>query len=141
MASASATSLCRFQTFQNQPIKTCQVTKTSSSLKLVSNGWAKSGFSSLRISRLQICCVAKTETVQKVVEIVRKQLALPPESEVSPDSKFALLGADSLDTVEIVMNLEEEFDISVEEESSQNISTVQEAADLIEKLIEKKSAA
>ncbi|CAN6578653.1 unnamed protein product [Malus baccata var. baccata] len=108
MASASATSLCRFQTFQNQPIKTCQ---------------------------------AKPETVQKVVEIVRKQLALPPESEVSSDSKFALLGADSLDTVEIVMNLEEEFDISVEEESSQNISTVQEAADLIEKLIEKKSAA
>ncbi|XP_068307205.1 acyl carrier protein 1, chloroplastic-like [Pyrus communis] len=139
MASASATSLCRFQTFQNQPIKTSQVPGTSSSLKLVSNGWAKSGFSSFRTSRLQICCTA--ETVQKVVEIVRKQLTLPPESEVSPDSKFALLGADSLDTVEIVMNLEEEFDISVEEESSENISTVQEAADLIEKLIEKKSAA
>ncbi|KAK7857306.1 acyl carrier protein 3 [Quercus suber] len=40
--------------------------------------------------------------------------------------------------VEIVMGLEEEFDISVEEESSQNITTVQEAADLIEKLVQKK---
>ncbi|CAB4310836.1 unnamed protein product [Prunus armeniaca] len=86
-------------------------------------------------------CHAKPETVQKVVEIVRQQLALPPESEVTPDSKFASLGADSLDTVEIVMGLEEEFDISIEEESSQNISTVQEAANLIEKLVEKKAAA
>lgn len=40
--------------------------------------------------------------------------------------------------VEIVMGLEEEFGISVEEESAQSILTVQDAADLIEKLIEKK---
>ncbi|ONI07871.1 hypothetical protein PRUPE_5G144100, partial [Prunus persica] len=129
----------------SSPFKTSQprllVTRTSLSLQLVSNEWAKTGFSSLRTSRLQICCAAKPETVQKVVEIVRKQLALPPEYEVTPDSKFASLGADSLDTVEIVIGLEEEFDISVEEESSQNISTVQEAADLIEKLVEKKAAA
>lgn len=43
--------------------------------------------------------------------------------------------------VEIVMGLEEEFGISVEEESSQNITTVQEAADLIEKLVQKKPEA
>lgn len=43
--------------------------------------------------------------------------------------------------VEIVMCLEEEYGISVEEESSQNISTVQEAADLIEKLVDKKAEA
>ncbi|WP_411024842.1 phosphopantetheine-binding protein, partial [Salmonella sp. s57610] len=42
----------------------------------------------------------------------------------------AALGADSLDTVEIVMGLEEEFDISVEEENAQNIATGQDAADL-----------
>lgn len=41
--------------------------------------------------------------------------------------------------VEIVMELEEKFGISVEEESSQNITTVQEAADLIEKLVQKKA--
>lgn len=40
--------------------------------------------------------------------------------------------------VEIVMGLEEEFGIGVEEESSQNITTVQEAAYLIEKLVQKK---
>ena len=43
--------------------------------------------------------------------------------------------------VEIVMGLEEEFGISVEEESAQSIATVQDAADLIEKLVEKKGSA
>ncbi|KAH9709847.1 Acyl carrier protein 4 [Citrus sinensis] len=84
--------------------------------------------------------VAKPETVQKVCEIVRRQLALPAETELTSESKFSALGADSLDTVEIVMSLEEEFGIGVEEENSQNITTVQEAADLIEKLVEKKAA-
>jgi len=79
--------------------------------------------------------VAKPATVEKVCGIVRKQLALPPETEVSVDSLFTALGADSLDTVEIVMGLEEEFNISVEEENAQSIATVQDAADLIEELI------
>ncbi|KAL8166627.1 hypothetical protein V2J09_008126 [Rumex salicifolius] len=87
--------------------------------------------------RLSISCAAKPETVDKVCAIVKKQLALPDTSEVTGDSKFTALGADSLDTVEIVMGLEEEFGISVEEESAQNITTVQDAADLIEKLLEK----
>lgn len=42
---------------------------------------------------------AKPETVTKVVEIVRKQLALPDDRAVVGESKFATLGADSLDTV------------------------------------------
>ncbi|CAK9329018.1 unnamed protein product [Citrullus colocynthis] len=95
----------------------------------------------LRQGSLQVCCAAKPETVNKVVEIVRKQLALAEDSKVDGESKFSELGADSLDTVEIVMGLEEEFKISVEEESAQSITTVQEAADLIEDLISKDSAA
>ena len=105
-------------------------------------GWNRRTFPSLRSSRLRICAVkAQPETVQKVCDIVRKQLALPAESELTPDTKFSALGADSLDTVEIVMGLEEEFGITVEEDGSQNISTVQEAADLIEKLVQDKSGA
>ncbi|KAL7105040.1 hypothetical protein ACP275_07G020600 [Erythranthe tilingii] len=88
--------------------------------------------------RFRVACSAKPETVSKVVDIVRKQLALPDDRDVSGESTFATLGADSLDTVEIVMGLEEEFGISVEEESAQSITTVQDAADLIEKLLEKK---
>ncbi|XP_078160329.1 acyl carrier protein 4, chloroplastic-like [Carex rostrata] len=94
--------------------------------------------SSLRFPRLQVYASAKPETVSKVMEIVKKQLALNDSVDLKPESKFSELGADSLDTVEIVMNLEEVFNITVEEDNSQNITTVQEAADLIEKLIEVK---
>ncbi|BAT73151.1 hypothetical protein VIGAN_01061200 [Vigna angularis var. angularis] len=109
------------------------------SLYTVCVGWNRRSFPSLRSSRFRICAVqAQPETVEKVCEIVRKQLALSTESELTPDTKFSDLGADSLDTVEIVMGLEEEFGINVEEDGSQNISTVQEAADLIEKLVQEK---
>ena len=77
--------------------------------------------------------------MKKVCDIVKKQLALPDESAVTGESKFAALGADSLDTVEIVMGLEEEFGITVEEESAQSITTVQDAADMIDKLLETKA--
>ncbi|KAL0464045.1 UNVERIFIED_CONTAM: Acyl carrier protein 4, chloroplastic [Sesamum latifolium] len=115
------------------------IQKISKSTGLVSMGWTKTrNFPCTRTSRLQICA-AKAETVEKVSEIVRKQLALSPETTLTPQTKFSELGADSLDTVEIVMGLEEEFDINVEEENSENITTIQEAADLIDKLVEKKN--
>ncbi|KAH7543174.1 acyl carrier protein 1, chloroplastic [Ziziphus jujuba] len=119
---------------------------TSRSLGLKSVSLSDYGRSSLsftsrpRSMRLRVSCAAKPETVKKVCDIVRKQLAVPDDSKIDGESKFAALGADSLDTVEIVMGLEEEFGISVEEESAQSITTVQEAADLIEKLIEKNKA-
>ncbi|CAI0548066.1 unnamed protein product [Linum tenue] len=125
-----------------------QMSQSSSGLgyNLVSMGGSLSNktasFPSLRSrQRSRITCAAKAETVEKVCEIVRKQLVLPSETVLTPDSKFSALGADSLDTVEIVMGLEEEFDISVEEESSQNITTIQEAADVIDKLVQKKGEA
>ncbi|WVY95362.1 hypothetical protein V8G54_034450 [Vigna mungo] len=88
--------------------------------------------------RLQISCAAKAETVDKVCEIVKKQLAVAEGETVTAASTFQKLGADSLDTVEIVMALEEEFGISIEEERAQTIATVQQAADLIEDIIQKK---
>ncbi|MFS7987641.1 putative Acyl carrier protein (ACP) [Helianthus anomalus] len=94
----------------------------------------------LSFCRLQISCDAKPETIDMVCNIVRKQLDLKEDMSVSGESKFAALGADSLDTVEIVLGLEEEFGITVEEESAQNIAMVQDAADLIEKILEKDSA-
>ncbi|KZV28059.1 hypothetical protein F511_33112 [Dorcoceras hygrometricum] len=114
--------------------------KQVSNLRRASLSFNTKGFQSLRSQppRFQVSCAAKAETVHKVCEIVRKQLALPADREVTGESKFATLGADSLDTVEIVMGLEEEFGISVEEESAQSISTVQEAADMIETILEKK---
>ncbi|GMJ03776.1 acyl carrier protein 3 [Hibiscus trionum] len=91
-------------------------------------------------ARLQISCAAKKETVDKVCEVIRKQLALDNDQPITGESTFLDLGADSLDTVEIVMGLEEEFGITVEEDNAQSIATVQDAADLIEDICSKSSA-
>ncbi|KAF8394504.1 hypothetical protein HHK36_020714 [Tetracentron sinense] len=136
MAAAAGTSIylpSRSRSFQQN-----QETTRISSLKSISLPIQGRSFPSLRLRpaplRFRVSCAAKPETVEKVCEIVRKQLALPADSAVTGESKFVELGADSLDTVEIVMGLEEEFGISVEEDSAQSITTVQDAADMIEKL-------
>ncbi|XP_078440297.1 acyl carrier protein 1 isoform X1 [Wolffia australiana] len=85
-------------------------------------------------SRRVSCSVAKPETVEKVSRIVKRQLALPDDAAVESSSNLAQLGADSLDTVEILMSLEEAFGISMDEGSAGRIVTVQDAADVIEKL-------
>ena len=65
----------------------------------------------------------------KVKSIVVKQLGLG-EDEVNNESSFIDdLGADSLDTVELVMSLEEEFDIEISDDEAENILTVQAAID------------
>ena len=71
-------------------------------------------------------------TVQeRVRQIVVEQLGVK-EDEVSPDSSFVDdLGADSLDTVELVMALEEEFNCEIPDEEAEKITTVQEAIDYI----------
>ncbi|CAH8361572.1 unnamed protein product [Eruca vesicaria subsp. sativa] len=89
-------------------------------------------------TRLSVSCAAKPETVEKVSKIVKKQLSLKDDQKVVAETKFADLGADSLDTVEIVMGLEEEFDIEMAEEKAQKITTVEEAAELIEELVQSK---
>ena len=54
------------------------------------------------------------------------------ESEVTPNASFTNdLGADSLDTVELIMELEKEFDMSIPDDQAENISTVQDAIDYI----------
>ncbi|KAH7366387.1 hypothetical protein KP509_18G076100 [Ceratopteris richardii] len=71
-------------------------------------------------------------TIQQVQDIIATQLSVDP-STVQPETKFSELGADSLDTVEIVMSLEEKFGVSIGEQDAENISTVKQVADLIEK--------
>ena len=68
---------------------------------------------------------------ERVIKIVCEQLGKSDE-EVNNDSSFVDdLGADSLDTVELVMALEEEFDLEIADEEAEQISTVQEAVDYI----------
>ncbi|MEM7456937.1 MAG: acyl carrier protein [Planctomycetota bacterium] len=70
---------------------------------------------------------------ERVVNIVAEQLGVDKEK-INRDSNFVNdLGADSLDTVELVMELEEEFDINIADEAAEKIQTVGEAIEHIEK--------
>ena len=67
----------------------------------------------------------------RVKQIVVEQLGVS-EDEVSGDSSFVDdLGADSLDTVELVMALEEEFNCEIPDEEAEKITTVQQAVDFV----------
>jgi acyl carrier protein len=75
--------------------------------------------------------MSQEDIFQKVQKIVCEQLGVD-EAEVKPEASFANdLGADSLDTVELVMALEEEFDIEIPDEAAEEIATVQSAVDYI----------
>jgi acyl carrier protein len=68
---------------------------------------------------------------QRVKDIIVEQLGVE-EDEVSAEASFVDdLGADSLDTVELVMAFEEEFNIEIPDEDAEGISTVQDAIDYI----------
>jgi len=74
---------------------------------------------------------AMSSVEERVKKIVVEQLGVN-ESEVSGDASFVDdLGADSLDTVELVMALEEEFDCEIPDEEAEKITTVQQAIDYI----------
>jgi acyl carrier protein len=71
------------------------------------------------------------EVEVKVKKIISEQLGVP-ESDVKPEASFVNdLGADSLDTVELVMALEEEFSVEIPDEDAEKIATVQNAIDYI----------
>jgi len=70
---------------------------------------------------------------EKVKEIIINELGVDPEK-VTPDASFVDdLGADSLDTVELVMAFEEEFTIDIPDEDAEQMRTVGEAVAYIEK--------
>ncbi|HBC18844.1 MAG: acyl carrier protein [Alcanivorax sp.] len=67
----------------------------------------------------------------RVNKIIVEQLGVKPE-DVKPEASFVEdLGADSLDTVELVMALEEEFETEIPDEEAEKINTVQSAVDYI----------
>ena len=70
--------------------------------------------------------------VERVTKLACEQLGVK-EEEVTPEASFVEdLGADSLDTVELVMALEEEFETEIPDEEAEKITTVKEAIDYIE---------
>ena len=68
----------------------------------------------------------------QVKEIVVEQLSVEAEKVVPEASFINDLGADSLDTVELVMAFEEKFDLEIPDEDAENITTVKDAIDYIQ---------
>lgn len=76
-----------------------------------------------------------SEIAEKVKSIIVDKLGVE-ESEVTPDASFTNdLGADSLDTVELIMEFEKEFNISIPDEQAENITTVGQAIEYLEKQV------
>ena len=73
---------------------------------------------------------------EKLQKIIAEVLNLS-EEEIRPDSTFVDdLGADSLDVFQIIMGIQEEFDIEIDNEEAEKITTVQDAVDQIKKAVE-----
>lgn len=80
-----------------------------------------------------------SQVVDRVKKIVVEQLGVKAE-EVSDESSFVDdLGADSLDTVELVMALEEEFEIEIPDDQAEKITTIREAVQFIEVALKEKA--
>ena len=68
---------------------------------------------------------------ERVIKVIAEQMAVDKEK-INPETSFVNdLGADSLDTVELVMALEEEFETEIPDEQAEKITTVQQAVDYI----------
>lgn len=81
----------------------------------------------------------RDEILEKVREIVSEQMGVD-KNEINMETSFVNdLNADSLDTVELVMELEDEFDMSIPDEEAEKLQTVGSAVEFIEKQIEAKA--
>jgi acyl carrier protein len=77
----------------------------------------------------------KPNVAEKIKQIVSEQLGVD-ETEITPTASFVDdLGADSLDTVELVMAFEEAFEIEIPDEDAEKIRTVQDAIAYVEKKV------
>jgi acyl carrier protein len=78
----------------------------------------------------------KQDIYNQVAAVIAETLTVPLH-DIKPETKLESLGADSLDMLEIIMKLEELFDVQINDEEAAQISTIQEAVD---KIYEIKSA-
>ena len=75
--------------------------------------------------------MAENNTLDKLIEIIEDKLGVD-KAKITINARFIEdLGADSLDTVELIMQFEEEFDIEIPDEDAEKILSVQEALDYI----------
>lgn len=80
--------------------------------------------------------IDQANTFAKIKSIVAEQLGIAQDC-IEQDSTLESLGADSLDRFEIIIKIEEEFSIAIDDDTADNISTLQQAVDYVQKLANK----
>lgn len=96
----------------------------------------KNFFSSRREIFINLNYTIMSEIKEKVVSIIVEKLGVNPEDVVETASFTNDLGADSLDTVELIMEFEKEFNVTIPDDQAEKISTVGDAMKFIESNIE-----
>ncbi len=98
------------------------------------------------LRRYHVCSTHMPEHVQtdeltdKVIRVIAHTQRIPPES-ISLDSTFEELNIDSLDGINIVFEIEKEFDIEIPDEGVQNLRSVRQTVEGVRRLVEEKSQA
>ena len=77
----------------------------------------------------------RNEIIEKVTEIIVNQLGVEKDAVTLDANVVDDLGADSLDVVELIMALEEAFDLEISDEEAENIRTVSDIVDHLEKAV------
>jgi len=93
-----------------------------------------SAFAPGPVARTRVSSALFSEKADRVKEIIVTQLGVEADKVVPTATFIEDLGADSLDTVEMIMAIEEEFDCEIPEEEAGGITTVQEVIDFVEKM-------
>lgn len=75
----------------------------------------------------------KTETAEKLIAIIAQVLNID-KSTISTETTFEKIGVDSLDKLEIIMAVEENFDITISDDEEARLKTIAQAVDLIHEL-------
>jgi acyl carrier protein len=98
--------------------------------KIFSNQWSLTFFAKIFQNLKRVFVMSNI--AERVTKIIVEKLGVE-ESEVTPEASFTNdLGADSLDTVELIMELEKEFDISIPDEQAEKIQTVGQAIEYLQ---------
>lgn len=69
-------------------------------------------------------------TIQQVIDVIAQELTIDA-STITPESTLSSLGADSLDTVEIIMRLEEQFGIEISDEDAEKLTNITQIAQYV----------